>query len=102
MADRKPITEKQALHFGVKQYTSDLTTSSSLSRQFGHLLVKVAIQDISRSDREAWNLDTNGVYSSKWRKRDSCCMLQTFQYSFNTTRSKYRGTGAENDEKSRL
>jgi hypothetical protein len=96
------MSGNSAGHDGFMYRLSDFATSSSLSRQFGGLLVKVAIQDIFHTGREAWNLDTNGVYSSKWRKSDSCCILLTFQYSFNSTRSKYRGTGAGNSEKSRL
>ena len=96
------MSGNSAGHDGFMYRLSYFTASSSLSRQFGGLLVKVAIQDIFHTNREAWNLDTNGVYSSKWRKSDSRCMLLTFQYSFNSVRSKYRGTGAGNDEKSRL
>ncbi len=66
------------------------------------LIPPTGVQDIFHTDREVWNLDTNGVYSSKWRKSDSRCVLLTLQYSFNSARSKYRGTGAGNDEKNRL
>ena len=96
------MSGNSAGHDGFMYRLSDFTSSSSLSRQVGGLLVQIAVEDIFHTDREAWNLDTNGVCSSKWRKSDSRCVLLTLQYSFNSARSKYRGTGAGNSEKNRL
>lgn len=38
----------------------------------------------------------------KWNYADTRKLVLTIRYKFNTTRSKYKGTGAGNDEKSRL
>ena len=81
---------------------ASFTTSAAISKYFGKLYAKIGVQDIFNSSKEAWNVNTNGISNSKWCKGDSRYVYLTLQYSFNAVRSKYKGTGAGNDEKERL
>ena len=68
-------------------------------------------------DRLTFNIQINDIFSSyrnsnrlhygnrdiyKWNRSDSRQLLLTVRYKFNSAKSKYKGTGAGNEEKSRL
>ena len=81
---------------------SNLTTSVGLSRQWGRWFVKLNADDLLRTNREAWRLQTNGITSTKWLKNDSRCVYLTIRYSFNPVKSKYQGGKSGNSEQNRL
>ena len=65
-------------------------------------MLNLDITDILNSYRECWTAYGNGVESEKDGKMFSRQVVLTVTYSFNQKRSKYRGTGAGEDEKSRF
>ncbi len=84
-------------------YRPNFSASASLIRNFRcGLQLTLGIQDIFRSTRENWCMRVDGVESVKWLKSDSRLLYFTIRYNFNSARSKYKGTGAGNEEKSRL
>ena len=70
----------------------------------GALAFNLTINDIFNTNIEKWRMRTNSVEISKNCKNhsDTRGIILQVTYSFNTTRSKYKGTGAGNDEKNRL
>ena len=70
----------------------------------GALAFNLTINDIFNTSFEKWRMRTNSVEISKDCNNHSSTRGIKLQvtYNFNTTRSKYKGTGAGNDEKNRL
>ena len=65
-------------------------------------MLNLDFTDILDSYRERWTVYGNGVENEKDGKMFSRQVVLTVTYSFNQKRSKYRGTGAGEDEKSRF
>ena len=65
-------------------------------------MLNLDFTDILDSYRERWTVYGNGVENEKDGKMFSRQAVLTLTYNFNQKRSKYRGTGAGEDEKSRF
>ncbi|MBR5657175.1 MAG: TonB-dependent receptor [Prevotella sp.] len=70
----------------------------------GALALNLTINDIFNTNMEKWKMRTHSVEISKDCNNHSMTRGISLQvtYNFNTTRSKYKGTGAGNEEKNRL
>ena len=70
----------------------------------GALAFNLTINDIFNTNMEKWKMRTHSVEISKDCNNHSMTRGISLQvtYNFNTTRSKYKGTGAGNEEKNRL
>ena len=70
----------------------------------GALAFNLTINDIFNTNMEKWKMRTHDVEISKDCNNYSmtCGIRLQVTYNFNTTHSKYKGTGAGNDEKNRL
>lgn len=82
------------------------TVSAQAYKSFlgGALAFNLTINDIFNTNMEKWKMRTHSVEVSKDCNNHSMTRGIRLQvtYNFNTTRSKYKGTGAGNDEKRRL
>ena len=66
------------------------------------LVIGVYANDLFKTDKEQWTM-----YGSHTVMKKDCygyerCVGMSLSYNFNTAKSKYKGTGAGNGEKSRL
>lgn len=68
----------------------------------GQLAFNLYINDLFNSQRERWMMRTNNVEINKNCDNYTRGVQLQMTYRFNVTRSKYKGTGAGNDEKARL
>ena len=70
----------------------------------GALAFNLTINDIFNTNFEKWKMRTHSVEISKDCNNHSSTrgIILQVTYNFNTTRSKYKGTGAGNAEKNRL
>jgi len=66
------------------------------------LQATLGLRDIFNSQREYWCMNINGITTTKWLKSGSREVYLNLRYNFNTAKSKYKGTGAGNEEKNRL
>ena len=73
-----------------------------ISRQWGGWELQLRAYDLFRTARESLFIRGYSATFEKWNYSDSQNIQLTVTYRFNTTRSKYKGTGAGNDEKNRL
>ena len=79
-------------------------TSARVQKTFldGNLTVALFANDIFRNLRERWT----GYYTVSTMAKDAYVYTQSvgasLTYNFNATNSKYKGTGAGNEEKKRL
>ena len=85
------ISEKKYLNVGVIKELFDKK-----------LYLKIAFNDIFYSSREKVQQFYPVAMSSLSRKNDSRRLILTVTYRFNSTSSKYRGTGAGLSEKQRM
>lgn len=76
----------------------------SLNKTFmnDRLGVNLRVNDIFASQRSSFIIYGDHMQFDKWNYSDTRSIRLTVQYKFNTTRSKYRGTGAANEELNRL
>ena len=94
-------------HDNVSQEVDDLcTVSAQAYKSFfnGALAFNLTINDIFNTNFEKWRMRTHSVEISKDCNNHSDTRGISLQvtYNFNTTKSKYKGTGAGNAEKNRL
>lgn len=68
----------------------------------GRWSLNVDVNDLFYSNAERWSSYGNCVELHKEEWANSRMVIATLTYNFNQKRSKYRGTGAGSDEKSRL
>ena len=66
------------------------------------LNVNLELRDIFASRRNSATIYGTTMVFDKWNYSDSRTLRLHISYRFNTARSKYRGTGAANDELNRL
>jgi len=82
------------------------TVSAQAYKSFlnGTLALNFTINDIFNTNFEKWRMRTHNVEISKDCNNHSTTRGISLQvtYNFNTTKSKYKGTGAGNEEKNRL
>lgn len=83
---------------------SAFRTDIRLNKRFfdNKLNVTLAANDIFATDLERWSLYLNKVDMNKWNDSDSRGVYLQATYTFNATRSKYKGQGAANEERNRL
>lgn len=67
-----------------------------------HLSILVQGNDLFHTEKQGMLLYAGWMHSEQTSWYDSREFVLTLRYNFNTTRSKYKGTGAGNDEKNRL
>ena len=90
--------------YGFNHYAHELNVNARMQKSFldGSLIVSLFANDIFRNLRERWT----GYYPVTTMGKDAYVYTQSIglslSYDFNTTRSKYKGTGAGNAEKNRL
>ena len=94
-------------HDNVSQEVDDLWyVSAHAYKSFfnGALALNLTINDIFNTNFEKWRMRTHSVEISKDCNNHSDTRGISLQvtYNFNTTKSKYKGTGAGNAEKNRL
>jgi len=68
----------------------------------GRLSIKLAGEDLLDRNRETVHVYNHQVQVWQSNYSDARRFVATIRYKFNATRSKYKGTGAGNAEKSRL
>lgn len=66
------------------------------------LSINLRVNDIFASQRNSYLIYGDKVILDKWNYSDSRSFRVSVRYRFNTTRSKYRGSGAANEELKRL
>lgn len=86
----------------LRKIAPEISVSCSVNKQFGKLLVKLGVDDIFKSKKEAWSIYSNNIFSNKKMKYDSRAVYFTLQYNFNSTKSRYKGGKSGNDERGRL
>ena len=90
--------------YGFNHYAHEFNVNARMQKSFldGSLIVSLFANDIFRNLRERWT----GYYPVTTMGKDAYVYTQyicaSLTYNFNATRSKYKGTGAGNDEKNRL
>ena len=90
--------------YGFTHNAHEFNVNARMQKSFldGSLIVSLFANDIFRNRRERWT----GYYPVTTMAKDAYVYTQSIglslSYDFNTTRSKYKGTGAGNAEKSRL
>jgi len=90
--------------YGFTHYAHEFNVNGRIQKTFfgESLTVAVFANDIFRNLRERWT----GYFPVSTMSKDAYVYTQnigvSLSYQFNTTRSKYKGTGAGNDEKNRL
>ena len=90
--------------YGFNHYAHEFNVNARMQKSFldGSLIVSFFANDIFRNLRERWT----GYYPVTTMTKDAYVYTQSIglslSYDFNTTRSKYKGTGAGNEEKNRL
>ena len=89
---------------GFNHYAHNFNINARVQKTFfgGNLTAALFANDIFRNLRERWT----GYYPVTTMTKDAYLYTQnigvSLSYNFNTTRSKYKGTGAGNEEKNRL
>ena len=80
------------------------TVAARINKSFFNkaLLVNIYADDIFKTSQERWTTYGIGTNCTKDCYNFDRTIGMTVTYKFNVTRSKYKGTGAGNDEKSRL
>ena len=90
--------------YGFNHYAHEFNVNARVQKTFldGNLTAAIFANDIFRNLRERWT----GYYPVTTTSKDAYVYTQyigaSLTYNFNATRSKYKGTGAGNAEKSRL
>lgn len=90
--------------YGFNHYAHEFNINARVQKTFfgGNLTAAIFANDIFRNLRERWT----GCYPVTTTGKEAYVYTQyigaSLTYNFNTTRSKYKGTGAGNAEKSRL
>lgn len=83
---------------------NNASVNVSLTKTFAKDRCSLRVQgtDLFHTDKSSVTLFTGTMKTTQVSSYDSRQFILTFTYKFNTTRSKYKGTGAGNSEKSRL
>ena len=78
------------------------TLSASVSKRFGKAFVRVGVNDILHTQKEAWSMLSNEIFSTKTMVSDSRYVYLTLQYKFNARKDSYKGGKSGNEERNRL
>lgn len=89
---------------GILLMKANKGVSLSLNKTFmdERLTLFLRVNDVFASQRSSFIIYGDHMTFDKWNYSDTRNVRFTVRYKFNTTRSKYRGTGAANDEMNRL
>jgi hypothetical protein len=94
--------QKDDIEVAIASYADDMSRELYTTISGGNLTAALFANDIFRNLRERWT----GYYPVTTMTKDAYLYTQnigvSLSYNFNTTRSKYKGTGAGNEEKNRL
>lgn len=64
--------------------------------------LRLSVYDILNKQDDDMRLYCNNIYSTIIKGRESRCAVVTITYNLNTSRSRYKGTGAGNSTKARI
>lgn len=81
-------------------FRTDITVNKSFLNR--NLNASVCLTDIFNTDREWWYSTQDNIYFYKWNDRDSRGVYLQLTYTFNPSRSNYKGKGAAGSELNRL
>ncbi|MFW5601027.1 MAG: outer membrane beta-barrel protein, partial [Prevotella sp.] len=88
----------------MRRTTGLVTVDARLRKSFfkDRLVFLLQASDLTKSNRERWAYYGTDVISRKDANNFTRNISLTVTYNFNATRSRYKGTGAGNEEKKRL
>ena len=88
----------------MRQSAGFVTVYARLRKSFfkNRLVFLLQASDLTKSNRERWTYYGTDVISRKDANNFTRSISLTVTYNFNATRSRYKGTGAGNEEKKRL
>ncbi len=77
---------------------------ASISKSFlnNRLVVRLEAEDLLHGQNESWKYNNSYAHFTVTGIDNTRMFLVNVTYNFNATKSKYKGTGAGNAEKSRL
>ncbi len=81
----------------LKYHNGGLETFAIISTDYGHYSIDQELNQKLHISEDCFDVDASLALRSHWTS-----VGLSLSYSFNATRSKYKGTGAGNEEKSRL
>ena len=95
---------RTSVHDGLQYDKPYASIDVRLSKTFIKETLQVSLfaNDLLRTDKEKWTMYGSHVQLSKDCYAFARCIGLSVNYNFNATKSKYKGTGAGNAEKSRL
>lgn len=86
----------------LRKLEPQITLSASVSKRFGKAFVRVGVNDILHTQKEAWSMLSNEIFSTKTMVSDSRYVYLTLQYNFNARKDSYKGGKSGNEERNRL
>ena len=95
-------TENYLCHIGYYRFSAYLYPLLTTPKENHVFKLYLMASDIFKTWRERWTMYGQGVESSKDCYNYTRSISLQITYNFNAKRSKYRGTGAGNEEKNRL
>lgn len=87
---------------GVNYAWNSLDASISKSFLNNRLVVRLEAEDLLHGQNESWKYNNSYAHFTRTGIDNTRMFLVNVTYNFNATKSKYKGTGAGNAEKSRL
>lgn len=87
---------------GVNYAWNSLDASISKSFLNNRLVVRLEAEDLLHGQNESWKYNNSYAHFTRTGIDNTRIFLVNVTYNFNATKSKYKGTGAGNAEKSRL
>ena len=96
------ITARTYGDMGIVTAKPSWQVNAGVVKKFGLWTLQLQGTDIFRTARNSFILYGTSMRHKKWNYSDTQSVKLTVSYRFNQTNSKYKGTGAGNDEKYRL
>ena len=84
------------------QYKSMFEAGISIRKDIGKWQLTAGVSDLFDTVRERWSMDTKGSYFEKWNNPHSQGIYLRAVYTFNPSKSKYKGGQAGQSELNRL
>lgn len=101
-ADAYLTTKGNQENFYSSRNNGVLNVSLTKSLMNDRLSIRIQGNDLFHTEKQGMLMYAGQMQSEQTSWSDSREFVLTLRYKFNTTRSKYKGTGAGNDEKNRL
>ena len=101
-ADAYLTTKGNQENFYSSRNNGALNVSLTKSLMNDRLSIRIQGNDLFHTEKQGMLMYAGQMQSEQTSWSDSREFVLTLRYKFNTTRSKYKGTGAGNDEKNRL